>query len=513
MRTLGRAVGVAGLLVGFYLLSAAIIVGLVVADVALLSLAGRSDPDPAYLKVLVVMLLVTVAAFLIIGRGVFVSTRVSHGQLPGVVVREADEPALWQRVRELARLVGTRPPSEIRLVGDVNAAVLEQAHLLGLLPGKRRMLIGVPLLLGLTPAQFDAVVAHELGHFSGSHTRIGPLVGRTRGGVLTALSAAAGQTGGRAGRWFPRSRAVFFLVFGWYARVVLAVTQPVSRDQELEADLVSARIAGRDNVAAALRELPVLHTAYGFYLDRYVAPGLTIGLLPHPPEVLGGFGGLLADPARHREMDEIRRRPPERKAHAHDTHPPLSRRIAAIEALPPDGRPPEDAAHRAIALLRDPARALGSTSAAMLGARAAENRAVDWDTLVTAATRERATRRAAPLVKALAQVTDARATLPAFLDAVDAGRLDEIRNRLPRPAPAGTADATSLEDCLTAWVLADLARRRLVRWRHTWADVNGEMRLDPAVGTGLDGALAAAVADRPDTAPLRAVLYPTGVPA
>lgn len=100
-------------------------------------------------------------------------------ELPsGLPVSPQQAPELWSSVNELARELKTRAPDQILLVPDVNAAVTEETKLLGLLGGRRTMLLGVPLLQGLTVAQLRSVLAHELGHYSGSHTRLGPVAYR-----------------------------------------------------------------------------------------------------------------------------------------------------------------------------------------------------------------------------------------------------------------------------------------------------------------------------------------------
>ena len=62
---------------------------------------------PRSRQVAIAYLLTAVAVYVVV-RGVFVSTRVRH--IVGVIVTDRDEPALWERVRFLARAVGTRPP-------------------------------------------------------------------------------------------------------------------------------------------------------------------------------------------------------------------------------------------------------------------------------------------------------------------------------------------------------------------------------------------------------------------
>ena len=104
--------------------------------------------------------------------------------------------ALWACIRQLASQAGTRAPGRLYLVPDVNAAVWENSGSLGLIPGQRQMMVGVPLLMALTPAQLDAVLAHGLGHYGNRDTRLGGLVGRASQSVLSAVRAAATRKGG-----------------------------------------------------------------------------------------------------------------------------------------------------------------------------------------------------------------------------------------------------------------------------------------------------------------------------
>jgi heat shock protein HtpX len=55
--------------------------------------------------------------------------------------------------------------------------------------GSRRVMgIGLPLLQLLSVSQFEAVLAHEFGHFHGGDTHIGPWIYRTRAGIGRTLS-------------------------------------------------------------------------------------------------------------------------------------------------------------------------------------------------------------------------------------------------------------------------------------------------------------------------------------
>lgn len=511
MRRSVFVVQVLGLLAGFYVLCAALIAALVTLTYWGFDLLGGN-------KLTVLLLLVTLAAIFVVLRGVFVSTHVKAHEIAGVLVTPAEQPMLWARVRQLAAQVGTRAPRRIYLVSEVNAAVWENTRLLGLLPGPRQMMIGVPLLVALTPAQLDSVLCHELGHYGNSDTRLGGLVGRARASVLAALDAAA-----RPRRFELPGSSLFVLLFRSYAGVVLRFTQPASRAQELAADRVAARVAGTASTIAALRELPGLDTAFDFYLNRYIAPGLKLGLMPPPPEVFGGFAALLAEPARRAELDKIRQHPREEEAKPFDSHPPIAERVAALAALPPDGSTLDTSGVRAIAILANPAHALASVAFRALQKPAAGAQIVPWEAVANATGLHRADEAAKPLREAVTRLTGRPAELPAFIDLINAGRLGEVLATLPRTEAARRTNATGrvatehaktvLAPALTGWLAGYLARTRRAGWAHSWANIGGELRMAPELRAALDAAVDDLVAVRPDHARLRALVSNLAVAA
>jgi Zn-dependent protease with chaperone function len=521
MRTFARALQLIALLLGFYLLCILLIVGLIVLDVLAFHAASST---PALDRYVLFLVAATVGAIVIVIRGVFVSTRVKEKDLPGVVLPEHAEPLLWRRVRDLAAAVGTRPPAEIRLVPDVNAAVMEHAHLSGLIPGKRRMLIGAPLLLALSMPQFDAVIGHELGHYSGKDSRLGPLTGRTRQSVIAALKAVHGrEEDATKTRWRWPGHALFAALFTAYAKLVFTTTFATSRQQEFAADRFSASIAGRENAAAALRELPVIDTAYGFYLDRYVAAALPLGLAPQPAEILGGFGGMLADPDRLAQFHELRTNPRDEKAHKFDSHPPMVERIAAILALPADGRPVDQTGVRAIVLLAQPAVALGAVGIEMLGKHAAGKAPRDWDTIAGAVGIAAAREASLPLVDVVRNMIGRPPRVVDLLDLVDAGRFEEILESIPRSEAATKVKATGraarefaktqVTSMLGAWTTIEVVQSGRASILHSWSKSAGDLVTAPGLSEALDKGIDALVAADANTMPLRAALTGSGIPA
>ncbi|GAA3792241.1 M48 family metallopeptidase [Streptomyces chiangmaiensis] len=505
MGTSVRAAQAVGLLLGFYLCTLGTLAALASIDVALLLRTESATPVVAEGKV--IGLTVVIAIPLV--RGVLASLRRRGGGagLGGVPVTPEQQPKLWARVRGLAEQVGTRPPAEIWLVPTVNAAVSEDVRLMGLLPGRRRMYVGVPLLIGLTVNQLDAVLAHELGHYSNRDVRLAPTTVRGREGVLTVARA---YWAGKA-FWHRPMRAFFT----WYAQLYLRTSQSVSRHQELAADRMAARIAGRDHTAAALREIPALDAAYGFYLNRYAEVGWEAGLLPLPEEFYGGLYGLLSEPSRQRELDELRRNPPEDEAGPYDSHPPISERIAAIESLPGDGRVAADAEPAALTLLRGAPRVCADVAAVALSPEAKAKRPVDWEELARGAGRASLVRDAATVLSTASAVVGVPVPdLSTLLQAVEAGWLDLIADSLPKSDRAQQATGrvarefarTAFRDAVTAPVLLALVDGGRARWTHSWSrtlHLEFDQGVEGAVAAALDGL----VAETPDTWPLRCLLH------
>ncbi|MEW2130503.1 M48 family metalloprotease [Streptomyces sp. NPDC005435] len=530
-----RALRALVLLLGFYLLSLLVLAGLAALDVSLLEYVHGY------------------AAFKLVGLTVLLAVPVVRGLLmlrtprgedpPGIEVTEADEPRLWALVREVAAEAGTRAPGRILLTDEVNAAVGEEARLLGLLPGPRRLVLGVPLLTGLSEARLRAVLGHEYGHFTGGDTRLSALVVRGRvqiGRVVGRFHESARKKAaeehdrqeeaaakriakgkqphaidtGRAGATY---RAMAWL-YTQYGKLYLRASLATAREQEFAADRTAVRIAGRDATASALRELPVLADRHQFYLACYATLGLSAGTMPPRGEFFGGFGRMLA--AREEQLAEMRAELPVREVSPYDSHPPIAERVRRIEALPADGRP-AGAGGSALALLSDPERTLARLEDVCLEDWVLElPRAADWSGLLDAAMAERTSAARTPLQQALGEYTGQPPTVETLLGIMDDGRLWRVAERLPLSEEASAATGRAfhafvrplLTESLRTMVLAELSARSLLRWEFSWSQpasvrlpaLTADTDADPA--PVLAAALSAAVADRPDTAPLRALL-------
>lgn len=321
--------------------------------------------------------------------------------------------------------------------------------------------------------------------------------------------------------------------FQAYARFYLRATNSVGRGQELAADRVAARVAGRDATSSALREIAVLDVVHDFYLNEYVALGARAALLPPPGEVCGGVRHVLADPELRSDLAELRGEPGPGNGSPYDSHPPVAERIRLIEALPDDGRA-ADPARPALALLREPGRLLVELERVLLTPEALAMERADWPELIHRAAHALAEADAEALRTALSEADakmvrtlpmDAREPrdsaagaardLAALLDAIDAGRLWQVADHLPKSPEAARASGRAAREFLRPVLecgtrsLAELALVEAAgaRWTLSWS-TPPRLRLPEArdLTEPLAAAVRAALADDPDTAPLRVLL-------
>ncbi|WP_301652474.1 M48 family metallopeptidase [Streptomyces arenae] len=546
--TFPRAALALGLLIGFYALALLVLVVLALLDVFLAR-------GPGITVMTVEGWLGSLAVAWCVGRVVLLSLGPGDvpDEIPGLPVTPEEQPGLWRRVGELADRVGTRPPVEIRVTPGAGAMVQEEARWLGLVPGERRLFLGVALLIGLPENELDAVLAHELGHYARHDTRLGALVWalhrRLLGTVRTlrqraareeaeerATSAARAARRRAAGRPPRPERGsargpdhYLAVVFSAYAALCLRLTEAVSRRQEYAADHTAAVIAGRDAMVAALRRVPALDALDDRYLRDYALMGREARLLPPWGQFHGGLEHLLADDERRERLKPWDRTPRPEDTHEerspYDSHPPTADRIAALRALPDDGCGATSVRRPALALLRAPDGLLAALEQRVLGAEMLSWRRVPWAELPTRARRESWAREAAPLLAAMAQVTGpgvlaapSAVQLGHLLDLLDHGLLYDLAGRLPRSERAALSGGraarefarTALRSALRRLALLAALDSGLCRWELCWSGPAVRTVTPERFAEALEWALDHAVTDPPGTAPLRALLLPDG---
>jgi hypothetical protein len=256
----------------------------------------------------------------------------------GVLVTDDEQPLLWVEILIVAEGLHMWAPRQLVLAPDASVAASENRTWLGLRPGVRRLQLGEVLLAGLTERQLRAVIAHELLRFWGpsSSARVIHRGRKIIGRVLDVVGEDS-----RAGR-----------VVGRYGRMYAAVSDPVIRRHELEADTRSANLVGNGATTAALREVAVLSKGWDAFVEGYLEPALAVQ--QRPADVFASFAEFLEYPTRRAQLAEaIGAQLPQPRS-KYDSRPSLADRLAVVASLPEDDT--QDKSGRALDMLREPDR-------------------------------------------------------------------------------------------------------------------------------------------------------------
>lgn len=260
---------------------------------------------------------------------------------PGRAVRREDQPLLHDFVGRVCAAVGAPAPSRIEVDCRVNASAGLRRGLRSLV-GKNDLVlvIGMPLVHGLSLEQLAGVLAHEFGHFAQSAgMRLSYLVRRindwfaqvvygrdqwdeqleqaakadTHFFVLAIVQVARGAV------WLSRQLLKGLMYLGH------AISSYLMRQMEFDADRYEARLVGAEVFAATCHEMSYLGAAF----ERSLAD---VGLAWRDRHLADDLPRLVADHRRELDADLLRKIAgciAGSKAVWSDSHPADSERLAA----------------------------------------------------------------------------------------------------------------------------------------------------------------------------------------
>lgn len=353
----------------------------------------------------------------------------TKSQPQGVEVGGDAQPQLWRTVTGIAEQIGAPPPDRIRITAEPVVRIRSNTTLLGLYGRGTDLEIGLPLVAGFTVGELRAVLAREIGHLSAGG-RITALAHRT----AVAVDDAAAQLTGGPTKW----------IFLLHARPYAALTRPVSRRLELDADRAGARVAGRRVASATLRKSIGIELGWRDYSAEYLSMAVTV---ERTPDLLLGFKSLLDHPDRKANLAERAKQAITAEAEesaaggaAHGsartapswtvTYNPVATRLEAMRQLSAKDDKPDD--RPAVALIRNPRRSVPALEDQLMvdgiGPR------VPWPELVRMAGAHEAAERAARLSSAvLDSGVSADPTVAGVLQAIHQGQGAELINPALNP--------------------------------------------------------------------------------
>lgn len=190
-------------------------------------------------------------------------------------LRPQDQPELFAFLHRLADKAGAPRPHKVFLSADVNASVFYDLSLLNLLiPSRKNLLIGLGLVQALNLGEFRAVLAHEFGHFGQRAMAVGRwvYVAQQIARHLVVHRGKLDEVLQRVSLWDLR-----IAWLGWGLRLVVwsvrslvesayravdLLQRALSREMEMNADLVAVALTGSDALIHALYRLQAADDAW-----------------------------------------------------------------------------------------------------------------------------------------------------------------------------------------------------------------------------------------------------------
>jgi len=259
------------------------------------------------------------ALLLVVLRALWVRLQPPEGE----PITRSEAPQLFALLDSLRSRLDTPPVHQVLVTADFNAAVT-QVPRLGVFGWHRNyLLLGLPLMRCLSAEQLEAVLAHELGHLSRGHARVGNWIYRLRLSWYRLDQALEKKP-----QW--GSGAIRHLL-RWYAPYFNACSYPLARSNEFEADAASAQLTSRNAAAQALTNISVMA---GYLSERYW-PGVHAGARDTAQPAFSPFGGFRAPAPSEVSAEDTQRWLTEALAQPttySDTHPCLRERLQALGA-------------------------------------------------------------------------------------------------------------------------------------------------------------------------------------
>lgn len=285
----------------------------------------------------------------------------SFGSPDGLRIRKSAFPELYSFLEDVQKNAGNPKVDRVYVTDEMNAAV-SQTPRLGLFGWYRNdLILGLPLIQTLSRQELAAVLAHEFGHLSGEHGRLGAWVYRTRAVMSRILNTIERKK--YFGSW------MFLRFYRWYAPYFAAYSFALAREQEFEADRMAASVTSPQVIIDAL----VRVSAGDDYMGRVYWGEVwdEAGSRPAPPEnVYNGLGERLRSVCDWDETQSTFEAMLERKTDHSDTHPSLSDRAEAVGVIP---RLPSTAEERAVSILPDIGAGLAEELSKLWQAMVVEN--------------------------------------------------------------------------------------------------------------------------------------------
>jgi Zn-dependent protease with chaperone function len=250
---------------------------------------------------------------------------VKFGKPTGYILKQKEYPQFFSELKLLSRKLSAPRVHQVIITPEYNAAILQTPRLGIFGFYKNTLFLGLQLMMSMSPEQVSSVIAHELGHLSGKHSRFSGWIYRVR------LSWHRIMVGLEQQRNFGANLLRRF--FDWYSPTFAAYSFALARSNEYSADAIAAQLTSSQNVAHALVNCHVVNQLVAqYYWQPFIKQAEQV------PEPKGSPYSQLASFLQQNVFDESAVHEQLQKALSintgnFDTHPALKDRLSAIQSV------------------------------------------------------------------------------------------------------------------------------------------------------------------------------------
>jgi Zn-dependent protease with chaperone function len=235
--------------------------------------------------------------------------------IDGKVIDNTTAIPLWGQLNAISAKVGTAPPDQIIAGIDDNFFVTEHPVTVeGTTLHGRTLYVSLALLKHLNGAEADAILAHEMAHFSGDDTlyskKISPLL-RRYGTYLEALYKA-GVT-----------RPIFYFMNCFRAMFELSLSR-LSRQREFRADRIAMEATSPGDFSGAMLRVAAYSKFRNQVQQDLFMQERALEAANISQQIASGFQNFARRFAAEHDAGELA------TSHPFDSHPPMVERLSAV---------------------------------------------------------------------------------------------------------------------------------------------------------------------------------------
>ncbi|QDT58540.1 Protease HtpX [Stieleria bergensis] len=265
-------------------------------------------------KLIFVVGLLALGAIVVMIKGIF--TRIDDTfAMNGTVIGKNEAAPLWQELSSICNRVGTEPPDQI--VAGIDDSFFVTEHPITLtdqVVTGRSLYVSLSLLKHLKSSEADAILAHEMAHFSGDDTtyskKIGPLLTRFDH-YLNALY--------QGGITMPVY--LFMLCFRGLYELTLGHQR---RQREFRADRIATEVTSANDLASGMLRLIAFSTYRASIENKLFDETKELESIDISQRIEEGFTEYAATFVQTEDLRNMS------TSHPFDSHPPLDARLQAV---------------------------------------------------------------------------------------------------------------------------------------------------------------------------------------